>query len=71
MDLHLSHPYVLRYWACTPDQHRQTNRLYPRMRIGAAQRDLSRNNGEALPSAGLRLCYPHRLAPPLPRHGAS
>ena len=27
-----------------PDQHRQTNRLDRRMRIGAAQRELSRNN---------------------------
>ena len=35
-----------RYWVGTPNQHRQTNRLYRRMRIGAAQRELSRNNGE-------------------------
>ena len=28
MDLHLSRPHILRYWAGTPDQHRQTNRLY-------------------------------------------
>ena len=46
MDLHLSRSHILRYWAGTPDQHRQTNRLYRRMRIGAAQRELSRNNGE-------------------------
>ena len=46
MDLHLSRPHILRYWAGTPDQHRQTNRLYRRTRIGAAQRELSRNNGE-------------------------
>ena len=32
MDLHLSRPHILRYWAGTPDQHRQTNRLYRRMR---------------------------------------
>ena len=46
MDLHLSRSHILRYWAGTPDQHRQTNRLYRRMRNGAAQRELSRNNGE-------------------------
>ena len=39
MDLHLSRTHILRYWAGTPDQHRQTNRLYRRMRIGAAQRE--------------------------------
>ena len=39
MDLHLSRSHILRYWAGTPDQHRQTNRLYRRMRIGAAQRE--------------------------------
>ena len=48
MDLHLSRSHILRYWAGTPDQHRQTNRLYRRMRIGAAQREVSRNNGERL-----------------------
>ena len=37
---------MLRYWAGTPDQHRQTNHMYRRMRIDAAQRELSRNNGE-------------------------
>ena len=52
MDLHLSRPHILRYWAGTPDQHRQTNRLYHRMRIGAAQRELSRNNGERLLAPG-------------------
>ena len=34
------------YWAGTPNQDLETNRLYRRMRIGAAQRELSRNNGE-------------------------
>ena len=48
MDLHLSRSHILRYWAGTPDQHRQTNRLYRQMRIGAAQRELSRNNGKRL-----------------------
>ena len=37
---------VSRYWAGTPNQHRPTNRLYRRMRIDAAQRERSRNNGE-------------------------
>ena len=46
LDFHLSRSHILRYWAGTPDQHRQTNRLYRRMRISAAQRELSRNNGE-------------------------
>ena len=62
-NLHLSRSHILRYWAGTPDQHRQTNRLYRQMRIGAAQREL--------PSAGLRLCSPRRLAPPLTRHSTS
>ena len=43
MDLHLSRPHILRYWAGTPDKHRQTIRLYRRMQVGAAQRELSRN----------------------------
>ena len=52
MDLHLSRSHILRYWAGTPDEHRQTNRLYRRMRIGAAQRELSRNNGERFLAPG-------------------
>ena len=46
MDLHRSRSHILRCWAGNPDQHRQTNRLCRRKRIGAAQRELSRNNGE-------------------------
>ena len=46
MDLHLSRPHILRSWAGIPDQHRQTNCLYRRMRIGATHRELSRNNGQ-------------------------
>ena len=46
MDLHLSHSHIMRYRARTPDQLRQTNRLYCRTRIDAAQHELSRNNGE-------------------------
>ena len=52
MDLHLSRPHILRYWAGTPDQHRQPNRLYHRMRIGAAQRELCCNNGERFLAPG-------------------
>ena len=57
MDLHLSRSNILRYWAGTPDQHRQTNRLYRWMRIGAAQRELSRNNGERFLALGYA-CVP-------------
>ena len=46
MDLQLSRHEILRYWAGAPIQHRQTNRQYRRMRVGAAQRELSRNKGE-------------------------
>ena len=28
VDLHFSRSHILRYWAETPDQHRQTNHLY-------------------------------------------
>ena len=43
---------ILRYWTGTPNQRRQTNRLYRRMRIGAAQRELSRSNGERFSAHG-------------------
>ena len=46
MDLQLFRHEILRYWAGTSNQHRQTNRLYRRLRIGASQQKLSRNNGE-------------------------
>ena len=46
MDVQLSRTHILRYWAGTPDQHHQINGLYRRLRIGAAQRELSQNNGE-------------------------
>ena len=57
MDLHLSRSHILRYWAGIPDQHRQINRLYRRMRIGAAQRELARNNGERFLAPGYA-CVP-------------
>ena len=52
MDLYLSCSNILRYWAGPPDQHRQTNRLHRLMRIGAAQRELFRNNGERFLAPG-------------------
>ena len=52
MDLHLSRSHILRCWAGTPDQHRQTKRLYRRMWIGAAQPELSRNNDERFLAPG-------------------
>ena len=39
MDLQLSRTHILRYWAGTPDQHRQLKRFYRRMRIDVAQRE--------------------------------
>ena len=57
MDLQLSRTQRLRYWAGTPDQHRQTNRLYRRMRIGAAQRELFRNNDDQFLTPGYA-CVP-------------
>ena len=48
MDLQRSRNHFLRYSTGTPDQHRQTNRLYRRMRTGPAQHELSRNSGERL-----------------------
>ena len=58
MDLHLSRSHILRCWAGTPDQHRQPNRLYRQMRIGAVQRELSLNNGERFLAPGYA-CVPH------------
>ena len=58
MDLHLSRSHILRYWAGNPDQHCQTNRFYRRMQIGAAQRELSRTNGERFLAPGYT-CVPH------------
>ena len=57
MDLQISHSHILRYWAGTPDEHRQINRLYGRMRIGAAHRELSPNNGERFLAPG-HACVP-------------
>ena len=51
-DLHLSRHEILPYWAGTPNQHRQTIRLYRWMRTGAAQRERSRSNGERFLAPG-------------------
>ena len=56
-DLQRSGRETLCYWAGTPNQHRQTNRLYRRMRIGAVQRELSRSNGERFLAPGYS-CVP-------------
>ena len=52
MGLQLSRQQILLYWAGTPNQHRQTNRLYRQMRIGAAQRKLSRASSERFLAPG-------------------
>ena len=57
MDLQLSRQQILLYWAGTPNQHRQTNRLYRQMRIGAAQGEVSRANGERFLAPGFG-CVP-------------
>ena len=46
LHLELSLHAVLLYRAGNPHQHRQTNRLYRRIRIGEAKREVSRSNGE-------------------------
>ena len=52
LDLQLCRHEVLRYWTGTPNKHRQPNRLYRRMRIGGAQRELSRSNSERFLAPG-------------------
>ena len=52
MNLQLFRHDILRYWAVTLNQQRHTNRLYRRMRIVAAQRELSRSNGERFLAPG-------------------
>ena len=68
MDLQLFRHEILRFWAGTPNQHCQTNRMYRRMRIGTAQRELSRSNGERFLAPGYG-CFPH--AEWLRRYGAT
>ena len=52
MDFQHSRQHVLQYWAGTPLQHQQANRLYRCMRVGAAQRERSRNRRARLLSPG-------------------
>ena len=52
MDLHLSRSHILCHWAGTPEQHRQTNRLFRQIWIRAAQRELSRNSRERFLAPG-------------------
>ena len=58
MDLQLSRHKILRYWAGPLNQHRQPNRLYRRMRVGAARRDVSGSNGECFLAPGY-VCVPY------------
>ena len=58
MDLQLAHHEIWRYWAGTPNQHRQTNRVYRRMQTAAAQREVSRSNSERFLAPGYG-CVPH------------
>ena len=55
MDLQHSRQHVLQYWARTPLQLQQANRLYQHMRVGAAQRQFSRHQGADFLSPGCRL----------------
>ena len=52
MDLQLFRHKILRYSAGSPNQHRRTNPLDRRMRVGAAQRERSRGNGEIFMAPG-------------------
>ena len=54
-DLQHHRLHILRYWIGTPSQNRQTNRLCRQMRIGAANRELSRFRGEVFLSPGYNL----------------
>ena len=57
MDLHFSYPHIVRHWASTWDQHRQTNRLYRRTRIGVSQREHFCNKEERFLTPGYA-CVP-------------
>ena len=52
MTLQLARQQILLCWAGNPNQHRQTNHLYRQMRIGAAQREPSRVDGERFLAPG-------------------
>ena len=71
MDLHHSRNHILRYSVGTPDQHRQTNRFYSKMRFGAAQLvSFLRTRANIF---GAQLCsrHAHRVDSPPPRHSTS
>ena len=50
LELQYSRRHTLLYCSGTPTQHRQTNRFYRQMRIGAAHRELSRAQGQIFPA---------------------
>ena len=58
MDLQLSRHEILCYCTGAPNRHRHTNRLYHRMRTGAAQRERSLSSREHLLASGY-CCVPH------------
>ena len=55
LDLQHFRRHTLVYWSGKPTQHRQTNRLYRQMRIGAAHRELSRSQGQLFLAPGYTL----------------
>ena len=55
LDLQHFRRHILLYWSGTPSQHRQANRLYRQMRIGAAHRELSRSQGQIFLAPGYSL----------------
>ena len=62
MDLQLFLHEILRYWAGTPNQHRQPNRLYHRMRNGAAQKETFSEKRRAILGARTQLRTLRRMA---------
>ena len=52
LDLQHSRRHIFLYWSGTPTQHRQANRLHRQMRIGAAQRGLSRSKDQIFLASG-------------------
>ena len=55
LDLQHCGRHILLYWSRALTQHRPENRLYRQMRIGAAQRELSRSKGEVFLATGYSL----------------
>lgn len=62
MDLQPSRLHILCYWAGTPDQHRQTKRLYRSTRISAAHRELARASDDRSASPGYECVTRHMWA---------